>query len=90
MPIPPSVAVKILRLAVKSASGAYRGATLVRKAEIKRVGGYIVEIVRRNTLGADGGISQMVSVFNKNKVRQAVWHIVVKAGKVIHQHLDQL
>lgn len=84
MPIPPPVAAKIVQFVVKSASAAFQGSTLIRKIDVKKIGGYAVRVIRRNTLGADGGISQMVKV-SKNNVKKAVWHIVVKAGKIIHQ-----
>lgn len=87
MPIPPSLVAKIVKLTVKTAATAFKGVTLVRKADIKKIGGYAIKIVRRDTLGADGGISQMVIV-SKNNITKAVLHIVVKAGKVIHKHLE--
>lgn len=84
--IPPQVLARILRVVIKSAPAAFRGATLLRKTDIKRIAGYTIKIVRRGALGTDGGISQMVEIF-KGDVKQGVWHIVVKAGKVIHEHL---
>lgn len=84
MLIPPLIAEKILQFVVKSAPAAFRGSTIVRKVDIKKIGGYVIKVIRRNTPGTDGGISQMVKV-SKNNVKEAVWHIVVKAGKVIHQ-----
>lgn len=87
MPIPPSLAAKIIKLTVKTAATASKGAKIVRKEDIAKIGGYVVKIVRRNTLGADSGISQIVTV-SKNNVKEAIWHIVVRAGKVIHKHLE--
>ena len=87
MSIPPLVAAKIAKFVIRSAPAAFRGSTLIRKVDIVKIGGYVVKVIRRNTLGADGGISQMVKI-SKNNVKEAVSHIVVKAGKIIHYHLE--
>ena len=53
------------------------------------MGDYLIEIIRRNTLGRDGGTSQMVYIY-RNGVRKAVWHIVTKAGKIIHKDIKSI
>jgi len=45
-----------------------------------------VKIIRRETLGVNGVISQTVKIFKDSKVEE-VWHVVIKAGRIIHKHL---
>ena len=89
MSVPPALIKKMLDLVVRLARTAVRGATLVRKTDQLRVGDYLIEIIRRNTLGRDGGTSQMVYIY-RNGVRKAVWHIVTKAGKIIHKDIKSI
>ena len=66
---------------------AYKAGRLIRQKEIVQITKeYAVVIKRRLTLGADGGISQMVKILKRGKM-QEVWHMVVRGGKVIHKHL---
>lgn len=86
MPIPPHVLAKILHVVATSARGAFRGTTLIKKIERIPIGEYVVYIKRRASLGRDGGIAQMVRVFKSGKFEEA-WHMVVRAGRIIHRHL---
>ena len=64
---------------------AYRAGRLIRRSEIVKIGKeYVIAITRRWELGADRGISQMVEILKKGKVQQ-IWHMVVRAGKIIHR-----
>lgn len=87
MPIPLRLAARILQWVVRATRSAFKEATLLKKTEEKWIGGYRVEIERRVSLGRDGGISQMVRIF-RGGITEQVWHIVVKAGKIIHKHLS--
>lgn len=87
MAISPLIVAKIVSYIVKTAPKAYNQAgRVIQKFAVKKLGGrYIVEIERRDTLGADGGISQIARIL-LNNITQEVWHIVVRAGRVIHKH----
>lgn len=87
MSIPPWLIATILQWVVRTSRGAFRGDTLLKNLDHRRIGRYFVEIDRRVSLGRDGGISQMVRVF-RNGITEQVWHIVIKAGKIIHKHLS--
>lgn len=63
MPIHPLIFSQILRLVIRLAPIAYRAGQLIRKVDVVRLGGYEVTIVRRNALGSDGAISQMVKIY---------------------------
>lgn len=85
MLIPPPIFSAIVRLVVRLAPLAYKAGRLIRRSEILKVSkDYSISIVRRLTLGADGGISQMVEILKKGKV-QEIWHIVVRGGRIIHK-----
>ena len=86
MPVPPLLLEKILNFAVRSSQFAFRGSRLLRKVDTAKIGSYIVKVARRGSLGADGAISQVVTIFRNGK-KEEVWHIVIKLGKIIHQHL---
>lgn len=86
MPVPLQIIVKITQWVVRVSPRAFKEAVRMRKFEEKWFGRYRVEIQRRASLGRDSGISQMISIV-KDNVTEQVWHIVVKAGKVIHKHL---
>lgn len=84
-PIPPSIFATIIKVVARSAPLAYRSGRLIRRSEVVKMSkGYVVSIVRRWELGTDGGISQMVEILKNGKVQQ-IWHMVVKAGKIIHK-----
>lgn len=89
MPIPPAVFASILQLVVGLSQSAFRGTRLVRKIDYVNVGDYLVRIVRRGWLGTDGAVSQMVKMFKNGKLAE-VWHIVTKAGKIIHKDIKIL
>lgn len=59
---------------------------VLQKFIAKKFGKYMVEIERRGFVGADGGLSQVVRFLVKDK-SQEVWHVVVKAGEIIHKHI---
>jgi len=84
MSIPPAVVLRILNLVARLAHTAFRGTSLIRKSDVVWLENYLIKIVRRNTLGKDGGVSQMVHIY-QNGIRKAVWHIVTKAGRAIHK-----
>ncbi|MFY9462621.1 MAG: hypothetical protein WAP52_00345 [Candidatus Sungiibacteriota bacterium] len=86
MPIPALFLEKIFRLAVLASQVAFRGSRLVQKVLIRKIGVYVIEVTHRGYKGADGAISQVVKVFKNGKTEE-VWHIVVKAGRIIHRHL---
>lgn len=86
MAIPPRLIVAILRWVVKTSRSAFRENVILRKSEKRRIGRYLIEMERRTSLGRDRGISQMVRIY-KNGITHQVWHIVVRAGKIIHKHL---
>lgn len=70
---------------IRLAPLAYKAGTLIRQKEIVRVTReYSIVVKRRLTLGADGGISQMVQIMRKGKL-QEVWHMVVRGGRIIHK-----
>lgn len=86
MLVSPLIISRILSYVVKTAPKAYNQAgRVIQKFTIKKFDKYAVEIERRDVLGADGGISQVARILLNNKT-QEVWHIVVKAGKIIHKH----
>lgn len=86
MPIPPIIFSQIMQMVVRLAPLAYRARKLIRKVDVVRIGSYEVTITRRGILGSDGGISQMVKIL-KNLRKEEVWHMVVRAGKIIHKDL---
>ena len=86
MPIPPLTFSQILRVVIRLAPLAYKAGMLIRRAEVVKVSkNYTVSIVRRWSLGADGGISQMVEILKKGRVEE-IWHMVVRSGKIIHKN----
>lgn len=87
MPIPPQIIARVIAYVVQSAPKAYRAGRVFEKYAVKKFGKYRVEIDRRNILGADGGISQVVRFLLNNDRTQEAWHVVVKAGKIIHKHI---
>lgn len=90
MPIPPIIFSQILRLVIRLAPLAYKAGKLIWQKEIVKVSKeYSIAIKRRLTLGADGGISQMVEIMKKGKV-QEIWHMVVKGGRIIHKDPKKL
>lgn len=87
MPIPPLIFLAVSQIVVRLAPLAYKAGRLARRSEIVKVSkDYSVSIVRRLTLGGDGGMSQIVKILKKGKVQQ-IWHMVVKNGKIIHKDL---
>lgn len=86
MPIPPQILARVIVFVVKSAPKAYKAGRVLEKYAVKRFGKYRVEIDRRNILGADGGMSQVIR-FLLNDHTQEAWHVVVKAGRIIHKHI---
>lgn len=87
MPIPPYVLARVFTYIVRTAPRAYNHAgRVIEKFVSKKLGTYVVEIERRSEIGKDGGISQVVRVL-RNDVTQETWHLVVKAGRIIHKHL---
>lgn len=85
MPIPPIIFSQIMQMVIRLAPLAYKMGRLIKRTEIIKVGkDFSISIVRRLTLGADGGMSQVVKIMKKNKV-QEIWHMVVKNGKIIHK-----
>jgi len=86
MSVPPSLIIKILQFVIRTSKTAVKGKSIVRKIDQKKISNYIVKIIRRETLGVNGGISQTVKIFKGSKVEE-VWHVVVKAGRIIHKHL---
>lgn len=86
MLISPLIIARILSYIVKTAPKAYNQAgRVIQKFKVKKFGKYVVEIERRDILGADGGISQIARILLNNKTQEA-WHIVVKVNKIIHKH----
>lgn len=86
MSIPPALLAKVFQFVVRSSQRAFKGSIVIQKATRGKIGGNEVEITRRGSLGADGGISQVVRIFKNGKTEE-VWHIVVRAGEIIHKHL---
>ena len=86
MPIPPQIARQVIAYVLQTAPQAYRMGRVLQKFIAKKFGKYMVEIERRGFAGADGGISQVVRFLVKDKT-QEVWHVVVRAGKIIHKHI---
>ena len=86
MPIPPQIILRVVAYFVQTAPKAYRAGRVVEKYVVKKYGKYFVEIERRAVVGTDGGISQVVR-FLRGDITQEAWHIVVKAGKIIHKHI---
>lgn len=86
MPIPPQIARQVIAYVVQTAPQAYRMGKVFQKFIARKFGKYMVEIERRGVVGADGGLSQVVRFLVKDK-SQEVWHVVVKAGKIIHTHI---
>lgn len=86
MPIPPQLLEKIFEFVIKTSGFSFRGNQLLRKIDLSKIGGYVIKIYRRGILGADGAISQKVTIF-KNGKKEEIWHVVVKFGKIIHKHL---
>ncbi len=86
MPIPASILARILQFAIRLTKTAFKGTVLLRKADTQRIGKYFVEITRRSELGADGAISQVIRIYKNGKLQEA-WHVVVKAGRIIHKHI---
>lgn len=86
MPIPPQVARQVIAYVIQTAPRAYRMGKVLQKFVARKFGKYLVEIERRSVAGADGGISQVVRFLVKD-TSQEVWHVVVRAGKVIHKHI---
>lgn len=85
MPIPPLIFAAVAQVVIRLAPLAYRAGRIIRQKEIVKINTeYSIAIKRRLTLGADGGISQMVEIFRKGKV-QEIWHMVVKGGRIIHK-----
>ena len=84
--MPASGTIKILELVTRLSITAFRGTKLLRKIDYVNIDNYSVKIVRRGILGKDKGISQMVKIFKNNKLVE-VWHVVVKAGRVIHKDI---
>lgn len=85
MPIPPIIFSQIIQMVVRLAPLAYKVGRLIKRTEVVKISkDFSISIVRRLTLGADGGISQVVKIVKKNKV-QEIWHMVVKNGKIIHK-----
>lgn len=87
MPVSSLVISKIAQLVVRLAPRAFRGATIVEKVITRKIGQYAIEITRRSSLGRDGGISHIVKVFRGGKTEE-IWHMVVRAGKIIHRHME--
>ena len=84
-PIPPSIFTAVMKVVARLAPLAYKAGRLLRRSEIVKISKeYVITITRRWELGADGGMSQMVEILKKGKVQQ-IWHMVVRAGKVIHR-----
>ena len=88
MPVPQAIITGVFQVVVLLARTAFRGRSLVRKIDILSAEQYVIKIVRRATVGSDGAISQMVYFYLKGKL-QGVWHVVVRAGKVIHSDLKK-
>ncbi len=86
MPIPPLIAARVIAYVLQTARRAYRMGRVVQKFVARKFGKYVVEIERRGIVGADGGLSQVVRFLLKDKTQEAC-HVVVKGGKVIHQHI---
>ena len=85
MLIPPLIFTLVSQIVIRLAPLAYRAGRLIRQKEIVKISKeYSIAIKRRLTLGADGGVSQMVHILKKGKV-QEIWHMVVKDGKIIHK-----
>ncbi|MEK7659220.1 MAG: hypothetical protein AAB338_01005 [Patescibacteria group bacterium] len=86
MPIPFKIASQIIAYILKTSPKAYRAGRVVQKYITKKFGKYIVEIERRDFVGIDGGISQVLR-FKLNNITQEAWHVVIKSGKIIHKHI---
>ena len=85
MPLPPLIFALVSQFVIRLASLAYKAGRLIRQKEIVKISKeYSISIKRRLTLGADGGMSQMVKVLKNGKVKE-IWHMVVKDGKIIHK-----
>ena len=85
MPLPPLIFAAISQIVIRLAPLAYKAGQLIRRSEIVKVSkDYSISIVRRWSLGADGGISQMVEIMKRGKV-QEIWHMVVRGGKILHK-----
>lgn len=91
MPIPLFIFSQILRTVIRLAPLAYRAGKLIRKVDVVWIRDFEVTIVRRNTLGADGAVSQMVKIYRRimkgRKVKEEIWHTVVRDGKIIHRNI---
>jgi len=71
---------------IRSSKTAFKRGVLIRKIDRKKIGPYLIEVERRRELGANGAISQVVRTLKNGRTEES-WHIVIKAGKIIHQHL---
>jgi hypothetical protein len=87
MPIPPIVFSQILRIVTRLAPLAYKTGRLIRKTDVVWIRDFEVTIMRRSTLGADGAVSQMVKIYRRGVTKEEIWHMVVRAGKIIHKNI---
>lgn len=65
---------------------AVSGMRVVRTVDVIKLGNVLVRIQRRTKLGKDGGLSEIVKIV-KNDITEEIWHIVTKAGTILHQHI---
>ena len=85
MPIPAAILIVVTQIVTRLAPLAYKAGQLIRRLDVVKINKeYSVSIVRRLSLGADGGISQMVEILKNGKAAE-IWHMVVRAGKIIHK-----
>lgn len=86
MPIPLKITFQVIAYLLKTSPKVYRAGRVIQKYVTKKFGKYIVEIERRDFVGADGGISQVLR-FKINNITQEAWHVVIKSGRIIHKHI---
>lgn len=89
MPVSPAVLARIFQAVAHLSQVAFHGSRLIKRADSLNVDEYLVSIVRRGSLGTDGAVSQMVKMFKNGKLFE-VWHVVTKAGRIIHKDIKQI
>ena len=68
MPISPAVLARIFQTVARLSQAAFQGNRLIRRVDSLNIDDYLVSIVRRGSLGADGAVSQMVKMFKNGKL----------------------
>ena len=77
---------QVIKSVLLLSKSAISGARVTRTLDVVKLGDILIRIQRRTILGKDGGLSEIVKIV-KNGVTEEVWHLVTKAGTIIHQHI---